>query len=129
MEVLLIRSAPIVQREIRVRKPSAHGYPPRSHEYGPGAPRASHRLNSDGDIHFRGLRSADDMAGFYRGIDELAGTQVDCYCYCMADSGRRTRSCCWARPIPSPGTAATGVPASAGAWITRGRRCGRGSSR
>ena len=31
-------------------------------------------FNSDGDIHFRGVRPSD-MAGFYRGIDELAGTQ------------------------------------------------------
>ena len=44
-------------------------------------------FNSDGDIHFRGLRSAGDMAGFYRGIDELAGTQVDCYCYCISAGG------------------------------------------
>ncbi len=27
------------------------------------------------------------MAGFYRGIDELAGTQVDCYCYCISAGG------------------------------------------
>ena len=47
-------------------------------------------FNSDGDI-FRGLRSADDMDGFYRGIDELAGTQVDCYCYCISASGDTKR--------------------------------------
>ncbi len=44
-------------------------------------------FNSDGDIHFRGLRDACDMAGFYRGIDDLAGTQVDCYCYCISAGG------------------------------------------
>ena len=27
------------------------------------------------------------MDGFYRGIDELAGTQVDCYCYCISAGG------------------------------------------
>ena len=164
-------------------------------------------FNSDGDIHFRGLRSADDMAGFYRGIDELAGTQVDCYCYCISAGGdtyrhpseiapllgadletldgvpdylrrdiestralvsagidplvmlpRRARGHgmeFWASMrmndihddypecaayhggfrkahpelLPSPGTAATGVPASAGLWTTHGRRCARGSSR
>ena len=44
-------------------------------------------FNSDGDIHFRGIQSPQDMDGFYRGIDELAGTQVDCYCYCISAGG------------------------------------------
>ena len=44
-------------------------------------------FNSDGDIHFRGVQSPQDMDGFYRGIDELAGTQVDCYCYCISAGG------------------------------------------
>lgn len=30
-------------------------------------------FNSDGDIHFAGLRSVRDLDGFCRGIDELAG--------------------------------------------------------
>ena len=44
-------------------------------------------FNSDGDIHFRGVQSPHDMDGFYRGIDELAGTRVDCYCYCISAGG------------------------------------------
>ena len=44
-------------------------------------------FNSDGDIHFRGVQSPHDMDGFYRGIDELAGTQVDCHCYCISAGG------------------------------------------
>ena len=53
------------------------------------APRRAPRIvfNSDGDIHFRGVQSPQDMDGFYRGIDELAGTQVDCYCYCISAGG------------------------------------------
>ncbi|MDA1349159.1 MAG: hypothetical protein O3A47_09920 [Chloroflexi bacterium] len=44
-------------------------------------------FNSDGDIHIRSKQPWLNAEVFYRGIDELRGTQVDAYSYSICGGG------------------------------------------